>query len=344
MTASTAPPGTEPAAEQEQQRRPSALHSTGPVPTAGCLRVPPAVFESTASYLHRLADAYRLTLPQFLDGLRITIAGRPATSPGTGTTEIHLDHTAQQHLAAFTRIPVGHLQRALPRFADNGPRSPRAGYRSETGTGQALAAWYPLDPDEQPVRLCPTCTLQHSAGATDHTLAYLPAHRQYCPRHQRWSTRHRHVLDVRALPALTKAQRHHQRLLRHPAGTTSLTWATAITTRWYNHQHHAAANQRWQRRLHGLAAANPAATTGPTSLALVARTAVTYPETIALARLLAHTQLTTTPTPRPRRHTDPATTRFLGRLAHHLGLPALHPTHDDPLWTWIHHHTNPAHR
>jgi hypothetical protein len=327
------------APEQEQRHGPAAHPRTTPAPTAGYLRVRPMTFESTASYLHRLAGAYRLTLPQLLDALHITVSGRPAGRPGTGTTEIHLDPAARQHLAACTGIPTGHLERALPRFADPGPLAHRA--HRDTGTAGPLGAWYPLDPDKQPVPACPTYTLRHSTGATDHTLAYLPAHHQHCPHHRSWSTRHRHILDVAALPALAGAQSAHQRLLHHRAGPPSLTWATVITTRWYDHQHHPALNKRWQQRLSWLATTNPAATTQPTSLALTARAPVTYPETIALARYLATTPLTTTPGLGPRRHTDPATTQFLGRLAHHLHLPTLHPDHNDPLWTWIHHHTQP---
>jgi len=289
------------APEQEQRHGPATHPRTTPAPAAGCLRVRPMTFETTASYLHRLTGAYRLTLPQLLDGLHITVSGRPAGRPGTGTTEIHLDPAAQQHLADSTGIPTGHLERALPRFAAPGPLAHRA--RRDTGTTEPLAAWYLLHPDEQPVPACPTCTLQHSQGATEHALAYLPAHRQHCLRHHTWSTRHRHILDVHALPALAKAQRGHQRLLHHNAGPASLTWAQTITTRWYDHQLHPGANQRWQRRLRNLTAANPTALSGPASLALTARAPVTYPETITLARYLAD--------------------------------------HNDPLWSWIHHHTQP---
>ncbi len=42
------------------------LHIPSAAP--GVLRVRPLPFEATASYVQRLATAYRLTLPQLLDG------------------------------------------------------------------------------------------------------------------------------------------------------------------------------------------------------------------------------------------------------------------------------------
>ncbi|MEY9849745.1 hypothetical protein ABH940_006857 [Streptacidiphilus sp. BW17] len=295
-------------------------------------------FESTASYLHRLAHAYRLTLPQLLDGLHITTRGRPANNPGTGTTEIRLTPAAQQHLATFTRTPAERLAQALPRLSDTAPRPARARHHSVPATGPALAAWYPPDPDQQPVPSCPACTLRHTAGTTGHALAYLPDHLLHCPHHRYWSTRH-HALDVHTQPDLTTSQHHHRRLLRHPAGAASLTWAQTITTRWYDHQQHPALTRRWTKRLNQLTTTNPQAAASRPSLTHLARQAVTYPETITLARHLAHARITTTPTPHPKRHTDPATTHFLTHLAHHLHLTALHPHTSDPLWNWIHHHT-----
>ncbi|WP_443033823.1 helix-turn-helix domain-containing protein [Streptomyces sp. CA2R101] len=85
------------------------------IPSAapGVLRVRPLPGEATASYTQSLADAYRLTLPQLLDGVGITLH-RHGTPPAA---ELHLNHSAAQHLAVLARTPLPHLARALPHLA-----------------------------------------------------------------------------------------------------------------------------------------------------------------------------------------------------------------------------------
>ncbi|MYT19744.1 hypothetical protein GTW69_05470, partial [Streptomyces sp. SID7760] len=62
-----------------------------PHPT-GALRVRPVPHEAPASYLHRLAQAYRLQLRQLLECLGITVHSRPGSTPGG--SEIILSPTA----------------------------------------------------------------------------------------------------------------------------------------------------------------------------------------------------------------------------------------------------------
>ncbi|MGW4380919.1 TniQ family protein [Kitasatospora sp. NPDC004531] len=119
------------------------------MPTTQDVRPLPA--ESTASWLARLAEAHHLPPPYLLDGLNITTTGRPGHTPGG--SEIHLDHTAQHHLAAFTRVPHHHLTRALPRLnalppSHRPPRPPRrprhlAKARSPRGTRAGLLRLHP---------------------------------------------------------------------------------------------------------------------------------------------------------------------------------------------------------
>ncbi|MFF5772157.1 hypothetical protein ACFY8V_33075 [Streptomyces californicus] len=90
-----------------------------PSAAAGVFRVRPLPSEATASYVQRLATAYRLTLPQLLAGAGITLTGH-GTPP---TTELHLSPAACHHIAALARIPLPHLRRALPpRPAGRHPR------------------------------------------------------------------------------------------------------------------------------------------------------------------------------------------------------------------------------
>ncbi|MEU6236212.1 hypothetical protein [Kitasatospora sp. NPDC047058] len=70
------------------------------------------------------------------------------------------------------------------------------------------------------------------------------------------------------------------------------------------------------------------------SWALYARELVTYPETIVLARTLAHLPGQPRQGPAPRAH--PAITAFLTHTAHQLGIERLAPPPDDLLWTFIH--------
>ena len=317
----------------EQQPGPATLPVPGPLPVPGTLRLRPLGHESTASYLHRLADTYQLTLPQLLDGLHITTTGRHGTSTATGTTEIQLNDAAQHRLAAFSRIPLAHMHHARPHLAAGPSHSPGA----QPATGAAAAgAWYPLEPYERPVQTCPACTRRSTAGATGHALAYLPDHQVLCPDHHHWSTGPRDGLDVHALPELAQAQRRHRRLLRRPGTTTTLTWAMSITTRWYDQQLYLA--PRWERRLHRLQNANPQVVPAGSSWALHARPPVTYPETITLARALHQARLPDRPRTGPIPGTHPATTAFLARTAQDLGLSQLAPPTTDLLWTFIHHH------
>ncbi|MGW1768450.1 hypothetical protein ACWCQL_30970 [Streptomyces sp. NPDC002073] len=111
-------------------------------------------------------------------------------------------------------------------------------------------------------------------------------------------------------------------------------WASAITTDWYDHQQHL--TRRWHTRLAHLARTNPPPAAGR-SWALTGRDTVTYPETVTLARLLAHTRLPHHPNPTTRQQTNRA---FLNQTAHHLGLDHLTPAPNDLLRQWIHAHTH----
>ncbi|WP_406292070.1 hypothetical protein [Embleya sp. NBC_00896] len=73
----------------------------------------PLPYESTASWLGRVAATYRQSVPELLDGIGITTTGARGADD-TDTTEIHLDDAARHRLAVFARVPHHHLARALP--------------------------------------------------------------------------------------------------------------------------------------------------------------------------------------------------------------------------------------
>ncbi|MFE9174481.1 TniQ family protein [Streptomyces kebangsaanensis] len=277
----------------------------------GALRVRPLPRESAASYLTRLAAAYHLTAAQLLDGLHITATGTPAAPPAT---ELHLSTEAARRLSDFTRIPPTHLNRALPR------QPPPAAI----GTAHtATARWQPLQHAVQPLPACTACTLRrpphHAIPAWIHPAPDRPR-AMICTRHQQASSdaRHRNPLDIRALPELTRARL----TARRPPTAASLSWATTITTRWYDHRQHL--HSRWQQRLHQLTAGNTHLAHGPASPALTCRNLITYPETLTFV-----TALDRLPS-RPLTHTEQSA--FLHQLAGRLHLPRLAPADHDLLW------------
>ncbi|OPC76478.1 hypothetical protein B4N89_46450 [Embleya scabrispora] len=96
--------------------------------------------------------------------------------------------------------------------------------------------------------------------------------------------------------------------------------------------------RRRQARLGRLTAGNPTltATRGGVSAALLARTVVTYPETVALARALVTLPRTVSRIPRgpaAYRHA-----RALEHIAERLELPRLAVPPDDLLRARLHHH------
>ncbi|MEU7697589.1 hypothetical protein [Streptomyces sp. NPDC039028] len=265
--------------------------------------------------MHRLASAYQLTLPQLLDGAGITPTGH-GTPP---TAELHPSPAACHRLAALARIPLPHLRRALPHLAP---------LDDAHDTETPAARWKRPEAEQQPFRACTLCTRHRSQNATDTAWVHRPPHRLMCPRHQQSTPDPRLTspIHTEAVPELAAASYAHQRLLRHPRAATAWTAARAITTRWYDHQHHL--THRWHTRLTRLSAVNPRLTTTlSASPALLTRDLVIYPETIALARALA-----TLPN-RPHRDTGNA----LNLIAHRLGLPRLASNANDPLRAFLTH-------
>ncbi|WP_316745466.1 TniQ family protein [Streptomyces sp. MK7] len=197
----------------------------------GALRVRPLPGEATASYLTRLAITYQLTPAQLLDGLHITATGTEHAPPAT---EIRLSAEAARRLSGFTRIPLAHLNRALPHL-----RPPASSLAHTTAHGTATARWHALETALQPLPACTACTVRRSphtpAPAWIHPSPGLPRI-MICTRYQQASSDPRHPapLTIQAVPELTQAHLN----ARRPPTPTSLSWASTITTRWYDHHQH----------------------------------------------------------------------------------------------------------
>ncbi|SED28405.1 TniQ protein [Streptomyces sp. 2112.3] len=245
-----------------------------PLPAPGVFRIRPLAFEATASYLQRLAGAYRLTLPQLLDSAGITVHGH-GTPPAA---ELDLSPTAARRVAAVARVRPHALARALPGLLQDGTTDARP----------ATAYWSPVERRQQAVRACTTCVRHHSRGTADTAWIHRPRHQLVCRRHQQATPDPRLTSTLRTgtAPELTTAHHRHQRLQRHPRSAHAWQAAHAITTRWYDHQQHL--TDHWHRRLHQLARTNAHMDrAGNASAVLLARDLVIYPETVTLARTLA---------------------------------------------------------
>lgn len=183
--------------------------------------------EATASYLTRLAAAYRLSPAQLLDGPGTTVTGTEHAPPAA---EIRLSAEAARRLSGFARTPITHLIRALPHLPPPAPSLANTGAH-----GTATAHWHVVEPALQPLPACTACTIGRSphtaASAWIHPSPGLPRI-MICTRHQQASSDPQHPapLDIRAVPELTQAHLS----ARRPATPTSLSWASTITTRWYD--------------------------------------------------------------------------------------------------------------
>lgn len=254
-----------------------------PAPRASIWRLAPVQWETTVSYLQRLARRHHLDTAELLHGLGIhqPILHPECTKPyGPYTSiELYLNAPGRSLISAFAGIPDEHLAHALPewnRYRDKpDPQSPRARLR--------LASAYA-------VTGCPRCTLART-GQPHPVPQYLPDTHLICRRHRTWMLG-RHTLadtrvpvehaDLSRTPEILAAHRIHMRFLRRwgAAADHALTLAMNLTETW---RRAAPAEERiWPARARRI---------GHNKRArlwyALAREAVTYPETIALAQFFA---------------------------------------------------------
>lgn len=177
---------------------------------------------------------------------------------------------------------------------------------------------------------CRCCTAQHGIRTTVHLAA--PTHRTACRRHRRWLPAGywpaQQQYDLRDAPEILTAQRRHTRLV-HEHGdhaTGFVRQAAHITERW---THRGDWPEHRNRRLQRLLDPNQCWISETHPLITMAN----YPETIALARLLAAprwTQLAISDD-----HAD--ITRFHAEVSRRLDI-TYHPyASHDPLLDWQQH-------
>ncbi|MFG2873964.1 TniQ family protein [Streptomyces sp. NPDC048337] len=292
-------------------------------PRASILRLAPIQWETTVSYLQRLARRHHMDTAELLRGIGIPgpLLHPECTKPHGPyrSIELYLNAPSRQLIADFAGIPDEHLAHALPawnRYRDKpDPQSARARLR--------LSSAYA-------VTGCPRCTLART-GQTHPIPQYLPDTHLICQRHHLWMLG-RHTLtgtrlpvehaDLTRTPEILAAHRIHIRLLRRwgPAADHALTQAMNLTEAW---RRNAPADERiWPARARRIGNNKR-----PRLWYALAREAITYPETIALAQFFTHHPRTLHALERPGRthplHTAIAT--LLGRPW--LENPALYPDH-----------------
>ncbi|MFD0319390.1 Helicase associated domain protein [Streptomyces flavalbus] len=245
---------------------------------SGAFRVAPLQGEMTLSFLGRIADRYGLTVRSLLSSVTEVAGQQSVVGALQGDSEVFLNAAARDRVAALCRVPQVDIRRALPAWTREeplGPSTERPAARLHNGV-ETVAAWGPA---------CPGCVAART-GRVAPARVYLAAHQRVCPRHRCWLMgvpgSGGRVVGLAGCPEVVQAQADHRRLLRRsPVAASAFEVAEAVTASWWA--------QKWpEERLWAmrLEAAMPEGE-DPLRWRILARDLVTYPETVALATLLA---------------------------------------------------------
>ncbi|MGW2369716.1 Helicase associated domain protein [Streptomyces sp. NPDC001667] len=298
-------------------------------------RVSPLRGELTLSFLARLAARYHLGIRDLLAA--VTDVGGLQNLTGTlyPDSEIHLNSPARARIAGLCRVPEQVLERALPAWAREEPCGKYgAGPVGRLMRGEeAVESWGPA---------CPACTAART-GRRMPARRYLAPEQRVCTRHQYWlmflpGTGGLPV-PLGLCPEVIKAQRRHIRLLRRsPAAAQAFAVARAVTGSWWE-EPWPVEERLWPARLE----ATRPDDAHPGWWKVAARDLITYPETIAVARVLASRHWQQRVVAQARGHLPyrlgemPALLAELARrlqrpwITHHLATD----THG-PLFAWAH--------
>lgn len=236
------------------------------------VRIPPVAGELTGSWFRRMAAPYGLPAQDLLRGIlsgahRVQVTG----TPGSGL-ELFLNTPARAALAHSTGLPLTQLTRLLPALA--------APHGRLADDENPRAAW--SMPGKAWVGTCPACT-GRAWRPGQPVLVYPGTAGHICRRHRRWLLAHPGKpasISLESLPEVLTAHRHHAALARaRPDAADVVALAAAIVWSWQAQGWKS--EKVWQDRVHRLAAI-----TRSVPAAVVPHALVSYPETIAVARLL----------------------------------------------------------
>lgn len=303
----------------------------------GPVRLAPLQGETTLSYLDRLADRYRLNVRDLVPAL--LQGGKGLFKDYRVDGEVYLNAEGRARVAAFCRLPEETFARALPAWAAPVPVSPNsadAAGRFRFGSVVPAAG-----------KGCRLCTAARTGRAKPARL-YLQPHTRICPRHQRWMLGTHWVggapagseqIDLTGLPEILAAHRRHLKLLRQvPDATLAFEIAHAVVVSWWAQQW--LEEEQWPHRTRQTAP--PGADLG--WWRLLARDAITYPETVAVASLLVDERLRQRLRAESGGHLPhtladtPAVVAALARVTNRPWLPEqITSTSAGPLLVWVHH-------
>lgn len=260
------------------------------------LRVTPVQGETTWSFLHRVAAAYRLQVTDLTTWWQWAnpMPGRRDVRPDG---EVFLDEVAQEQLAGWCRVPAEHLARALPSWAA-GP----AVLASSSGDGQGWARWRAGASEWGPVVFgCRLCAARRRSGG-GRVWAYRRRWRRLCVRHGRWLLDVGEGHPVEFVDAgdwgveLARAQRHWHRVAQ--AGATVgaaqrevFGLARAVVCGWWGRTEFWERDAVWEPRLEQVVAATRRWCPDPVGWGvqqwrLLVRDVVVFPEVVAVAEAL----------------------------------------------------------
>ncbi|MFJ8787317.1 TniQ family protein [Streptomyces sp. NPDC102476] len=240
-------------------------------PTPSRPRMSPYAQELTGSWIRRMTAHYGLPAQDLLRGIlagprRVRVRGTPRSG-----LELFLNAPAREELTRFTGLPLARLTGLLPSLATH-----ELFWDDEV----AGAAWGV--PRQAWVSACPACTPRAcSPGRV--VLVYPGAAGHICRRHQRWLLAQADKpagIPLQTLPEILAAHRRHTALLRtHPGASNAMIFAAAMVWSWQVRGWRL--ETIWQDRVHRLTAV-----TRCTPAAVTAHALLSYPETVAIARLL----------------------------------------------------------
>ncbi|MFD5588960.1 TniQ family protein [Streptomyces sp. NPDC127063] len=243
----------------------------------GVWRLAPLEGEMTQSFLSRLAARYGVRLRDLLGAVAEAGGLSNVMDRARPDSEVYLNREARDRVVQLCRVPGHHLGRALPAWAQEVPRQryavgPAAQFHV---TPERVLPWGPA---------CPECAARRIGQARGVRL-YMQPQQRVCRRHGRW------LMQVPGSAGLVvrvpgeewkTAQRAHARLLRRSGwGADAFEVAQAVTRAWWRREW--SREELWPARLQSMAPEGM----GWEMWRVVAREMVTYPETVALAGLLA---------------------------------------------------------
>jgi hypothetical protein len=268
---------------------------TVPADRPSALRVAPVAGETTFSYLSRLAGRYGMEPGMLLPWWTWT-GSRPRDEAGPrDDAEVLLNPAGRQLLARLGGVDEQDLVRALPAFGDDPqPASPgRPG--KAAGSGKPAGWWKvasagPHGPVAYGCRLCTAARTGHDTVV----VRYVAPWQRVCTRHQRWMLTcgdgHRHRnLDLRAAPEIAAAQQAWPKVARTAAAAGAdpgrvFALAHAVVCAWWEQALEWEPERIWPARLHAVAGGDAGQRFW--WWRIIARDAVAFPETVALAGAL----------------------------------------------------------